>query len=197
MLNMKNLFTRALLALMLVTGAGAALAGPTYHVTLNTAGYDGTGAIDFILTGYDTQASTAFLSNFTGDFLSGSDTVGDVSGSIDTGLVIRAGEDFGEFAQKLNLGQRFGFDVSFDTGMGNLPVGFTVGVFSDTLGTWLGATGNLVAFDLTPGQPALVDVDAPFANAGLVSEVPEPATLASLALGLALMGSTLRARRKQ
>ena len=186
MFNLKNLFTRALLALMLVTGAGAALAGPAYHVTIDTAGYSGTGALEFELTSYESQVATAFLSNFTGDFLGG------VSGG--NGLVIRTGDDFGAFTQRLNLGQRFGFDLRFDVSGASDPVGFSLGLFSDSLDAYLGEFGTLVAIDLTPGQPDLVFADAALAN---VSEVPEPATLASLALGLALMGSTLRARRKE
>lgn len=192
MFNLKNLFTRALLALMLATGAGAALAGPTYQVTIDTEGYEGTGTIDFVLSGYESSPdATAFLSNFTGDFGSESELI-NASGSL-AGGVLLGPRDFSSFAQSLNLGQRFGFNVRFDIGQAGDPVGFSVGLYSDTLGQYLGELGTLVAIELTPGQPDLVFTDAALAN---VSEVPEPATLASLALGLALMGSTLRARRK-
>ena len=192
MFNLKNLFTRALLALMLVTGAGAALAGPTYHVTIDTAGYDGTGALDFELFGYETSAdATAYLSNFTGDFGSASDASG-ATGSIASGIVLGP-RDYTWFRQAVNLGQRFSFDLRFDVAAPGEPVGFSAALYSDALDRYLGDIGSLVVVELTPGQPDLVLVDASLAT---ISEVPEPATFASLALGLALMGSTLRARRK-
>lgn len=191
---MKTMFTRALLALMLVTSAGAALAGPTYHVTIDSAGYTGTGAIDFLLSGFEPATdATAFLSNFSGDFLEGSESAGEASGTIGTGLVLGTRDGFGSFIQRLNLGGSVGFDLRFDFGPFSEGAGFSVGLFSDTLGTYLGQSGTLVTIEMMPGQPDLVTVDTSLAR---VSEVPEPATLASLALGLALIGSTLRARRK-
>jgi hypothetical protein len=199
MFNLKNLFTRALLALMLVTGAGAALAGPTYHVTINSAGYTGTGVIDFLFSAFVPADGTAFLSNFTGDYTGGSDMQGQVSGDIGTGLVLGTRDGFATFAQTLNLGGSFGFDLRFDSGSSNEALAFSVGLYSDTLDQYLGATGNLVAIDVVPGQPDQVYVDsglATIAEAGPAGEVPEPATMASLMFGLALMGSTLRARRK-
>ena len=194
MFNLKNLFTRALLALLLLSGAGAALAGPTYHVTVDSTDYTGTGTIDFLFSAFVQSAdATAFLNNFTGDYTGQGEATGEVGGDLGTGLLLGTRDGFSAFAQTLNLGNRFSFDLRFDTGASDEAVAFSVGLFSDTLGQYLGATGTLVAIDLIPGEPALVVADAALAR---VSEVPEPATMASLALGLALMGSTLRARRK-
>ena len=65
MFNLKNLFTRALLALMLVGGAGAASAGPVYRVTIDSSSVAGSGVFDFSFLGFDTAAdATAVLSNF-------------------------------------------------------------------------------------------------------------------------------------
>jgi hypothetical protein len=194
MLNLKNLFTRALLALMLLTGAGAALAGPTYHVTIDTAAYTGTGALDLYLSSYGASSDKAYLGNFTGDFFGTHDLEGDVSGDIGSGVVLTTRDGFAWFGQTLKLGGRFGFDLRFDLASGVDPVGFSVGLFVDDLGRYLGVNESVVAIELIPGQPDLVFVDGTLAAVG---EVPEPATLVSLMLGLTLMGSTLRARRRK
>jgi len=196
MFNLKNLFTRALLALMLVTGAGMAVAGPTYHVTVNTQGHTGTGLIDFLLLGNDPSASTsAMLSNFSGDYGSDSFIEGDARGSIAGGVFLGTNAWYNDFAQSVNLGGRFSFDLRFDQSGESDPLTFSVGLYSDVLGGYLGdENGTLVQVDLTPGQPNVVYTGTALAN---VSEVPEPATLAAMMLGLTLMGSTLRARRKK
>lgn len=195
MFNLKNLFTRALLALMLVTGAGAASAGPVYHVTVDTRGHTGTGVLDFVFFGYEgAPPATAMLSNFTGDYGSETTVEGNVRGDIDSGVVLGLGDWVSLFAQSVDLGGRFGFDLAFDVGTEGEPLSFSVGMFSDTLATYLGEQGTLLQFELTPGQPDVYLADAALVN---VSEVPEPASLASLALGMAMMGWSLRARRKQ
>ena len=194
MFNLKNLFSRALLALMLVTGAGTALAGPTYHVTIDSTGYTGTGTIDFLFSTYvPSSDGTAFLSNFTGNYMGQGTAVGEVSGDLGTGLLLGTRDGFSTFEQALGLGQRFSFDVRFDTGAFDDGLGFSVGL-RDAMNQYLGETGTLVVIELTPGEPNLVMVDAALANA---AEVPEPATLAAMMLGLTLMGSTLRARRRK
>jgi hypothetical protein len=196
MFNLKNLFARALLALMLVTSAGVASAGPTYHVTVNTAGYTGSGLIDFLLLGNDPTASTsAMLSNFSGDFGADSIIEGDARGSIAGGVFLGTKAWFNDFAQSVNLGGRFSFDLRFNQSSESEPLTFSVGLYSDVLDGYLGdATGTLVQVDLTPGQPDVVYTGATLASA---NEVPEPATLAAMMLGLTLMGSTLRARRRK
>jgi hypothetical protein len=194
MITLKNLFSRALLALMLASGAGAALAGPTYHVTVDTRGYDGSGNLDFLLLGYEgVPGAHAFLSNFTGDYGDTAGLDGDASGDLATGVVLGTDEGFGAFMQSVDLGGRFGFDLRFDVEPMGEGASLSLGLFSDALGRYLGVTGNLVEFYLTPGLPDTIVADASLAN---VSEVPEPATAASLAFGLMLMGWTLRLRRQ-
>jgi len=192
MFNLKNLFARAMLALMLVTGAGAASAGPTYQVTIDTQGLSGIGQLDFAFLGLETAgAATAFLSNFSGNF---GDFVleGDASGDRDSGILLGNSVFFNDYLQTVTLGGVFRFNVMFDfAGEGD---GMTLGValYDEFFTTYLGTEGNLVQFDLMPGSGVTVS-----ATEGLtrVAEVPEPASMAMLLAGLMLLGATLRQRR--
>jgi hypothetical protein len=147
-----------------------------------------------MLQGFDVSAdTTAILTNFTGDFGTASFSQGAIAGDIVSGVLLGTTDVASIFAQSVNLGGRFGFDLRFDVGPVGERVGFSVGLYSDELGQYLGEFGTVAAFELAPGQPDLVFVES---GLGAVSAVPEPATLASLVFGLALMGSALRARRK-
>ncbi|MEW6023496.1 MAG: NF038129 family PEP-CTERM protein [Pseudomonadota bacterium] len=192
MFNLKNLFARAMLALMLVTGAGAASAGPTYQVTIDTQGLSGIGKLDFAFLGLESAgAATAYLSNFSGDF-GLFELEGDASGDRETGITLGNSVFFNDYLQTVNLGGVFRFNVMFDfAGEGD---GMTLGValYDEFFTTYLGAEGNLVQFDLMPGSGVTVS-----AVDGLtrVAEVPEPASMAMLLAGLMLLGWTMRQRR--
>jgi hypothetical protein len=192
MFNLKNLFARAMLALMLVTGAGAASAGPTYQVTIDTQGLSGIGQLDFAFLGLESAgAATAYLSNFSGDF---GDFIleGDASGDRETGITLGNSVFFNDYLQAVNLGGVFRFNVMFDfAGEGD---GMTLGValYDELITTYLGTEGNLVQFDLMPGSGVTVSaVD----GLSRVAEVPEPASMAMLLAGLMLLGWTMRQRR--
>ena len=192
MFNLKNLFARAMLALMLVTGAGAASAGPTYQVTIDTQGLSGTGMLDFAFLGLESAgAATAYLSNFSGDF--GEFWLeGDATGDRDTGILFGNSVFFNDYLQAVNLGGVFRFNVMFDfAGEGD---GMTLGValYDEFFTTYLGAEGNLVQFDLLPGSGVTVTAADGVAR---VAEVPEPASMAMLLAGLMLLGWTMRQRR--
>ena len=192
MFNLKNLFARAMLALMLVTGAGAASAGPTYQVTIDTEGLNGTGMLDFAFLGLGSAgAATAYLSNFSGEF--GEFWLeGDASGDRETGILLGNSMFFNDYLQAVNLGGVFRFNVMFDfAGEGD---GMTLGValYDEFFTTYLGAEGNLVQFDLLPGSGVTVTAADGVTR---VAEVPEPASMAMLLAGLMLLGWTLRQRR--
>lgn len=191
MLNLKNLFTRALLALMLVSGAGMATAGPIYRVTIDTSSLAGSGVLDFGFLGLDTAAeATAMLSNFRGDYADSS-IEGDVSGSLEAGFIL-GNSEFTHLLQTVQLGGLFGFDVTFGLDGEGDGTSFAVTLYNTDFSEMLLSQGNLVQIDLMPGAADLVSLDDAFVN---VSEVPEPAALALLVMGLGLMGSTARARR--
>jgi len=191
MWNLKNLFARALLALMLATGAGAASAGPIYQVTIDTRGMDGTGLLDFAFLGLESSgAATAYLSGFSGAF---GDFVleGDASGSRETGIVLGNGSGFNDYLQAVTLGDLFRFTVRFDVAPEGDGTTLGVALYNDDLSAYLGVEGNLAQFDLMPGSAIVVSADNPLTR---VSEVPEPASMAVM-MGLMLLGWTLRRRR--
>ncbi len=191
MFNLKNLFARALLALMLVTGAGAASAGPIYQVTIDTRGMSGTGLLDFAFLGLESSgAATAYLSGFSGAF---GDFVleGDASGTRDTGIVLGNGSGFNDYLQAVMLGDLFRFTVRFDVAPEGDGTTLGVALYNDDLSGYLGVEGNLAQFDLMPGSAIVVSADNPLTR---VSEVPEPASMAVMMMGLMLLGWTLRRR---
>jgi hypothetical protein len=67
-----------------------------------------------------------------------------------------------------------------------------VALYNDNLSAYLGVEGNLAQFDLMPGSAIVVSADNPLTR---VSEVPEPASMAVMMMGLMLLGWTLRQRR--
>lgn len=191
MFNLKNLFARALLALMLVTGAGAASAGPIYQVTIDTRGMSGTGLLDFAFLGLESSgAATAYLSGFSGAF---GDFVleGDASGTRDTGIVLGNGSGFNDYLQAVMLGDLFRFTVRFDVAPEGDGTTLGVALYNDDLSGYLGVEGNLAQFDLMPGSAIVVSSDNPLTR---LSEVPEPASMAVMMMGLMLLGWTLRRR---
>lgn len=192
MFNLKNLFARAMLALMLVTGAGAASAGPTYQVTIDTHGLSGTGMLDFAFLGLESAgAATAYLSNFSGAF---GDFVleGDASGDRDSGILLGNAVFFNDYLQTVTLGGVFRFNVMFDFAEEGDGMTLGVALYDEFFTTYLGTEGNLVQFDLMPGSGVTVSAAEGLSR---VAEVPEPASMAMLLAGLMLLGWTLRQRR--
>ena len=80
----------------------------------------------------------------------------------------------------------FGFDVKFDVQGEGDGTTFAVTLYNTDFTELLLSQGPLVQIDLMPGVADFVSLDDTFVS---VSEVPEPAALALLALGLGLMAS--------
>lgn len=185
MMNLKTLFSRALLALSLL--AGAASANPVYHVALDTTGTSGDGymQIDF-LPFATSDVATATISGLDGAFTGTPDLVNVVQSG---GAYTFSTDAFSEFFQSITLGGTFGFDVAFDGapadgGSATLSVSLL-----DSPTTYLAFPAAQIS--LAAGMPPAIDADPVFAA---VSPVPEPADWMLVATGLLLM-TALRRRR--
>ncbi|WP_314435711.1 NF038129 family PEP-CTERM protein [Massilia timonae] len=196
MSNLVSLLFRVLLALSIAAGAPAALAGPLYRVSLDTSALAGTvGYLDLGLNGpLDAAPTVARLGNFSGAFLEGGMTSGDVGGDVVNGVVLRNGPEWNFFDQLVTFGGLFSFDVEFDLGEGANGSLFSVAFVDDAL-NYLGAAGNVLEMNLVAGQSVELQlVDAAFAS---VAEVPEPAAWLLVASGLVLLAATGRLRQRR
>ncbi|OIJ41210.1 NF038129 family PEP-CTERM protein [Massilia timonae] len=196
MSNLVSLLFRVLLVLSIAAGAPAALAGPLYRVSLDTSALAGTvGYLDLGLNGpLDAAPTVARLGNFSGAFLEGGMTSGDVGGDVVNGVVLRNGPEWNFFDQLVTFGGLFSFDVEFDLGEGANGSLFSVAFVDDAL-NYLGAAGNVLEMNLVAGQSVELQlVDAAFAS---VAEVPEPAAWLLVASGLVLLAATGRLRQRR
>lgn len=196
MQNLTSFMRRALLSLALILGAGPAMAGPIYHVTVNTAALAGqSGYLDFLFLKLGNSApALATVSHLSGNFQPGTLTSGDVSGSVAAGVSIGNGTGWNEFAQWAKFGGAFGFDVAFDV-LSAIGAGTTLSVaLLDSQFGYLGINADIVTFALQPGAADQVSLVPAFATLG-ANAVPEPATL--LLLGIGSLALLSRSRRRQ
>jgi hypothetical protein len=190
MTNLKNVFSRALLALALLAGAGIANASPIYHVALDTAGTGGAGylQVDFLPFG-TSDVLTATISNLEGAFDGSPDLVNVTQSG---GAFTFTSAAFAEFFQAITLGGTFGFDVGF----GGVPTdggstGLSVSLL-DSVGDYLAF--QAVQISLVAGMAPAVATDPAFAT---VNAVPEPADWMLVATGLMLLAAVGWAPRAQ
>lgn len=188
-------FARALLAVLLVTGTGAALAGPIYRVSVDTRTWSGSGYLDLTLAGLGNAIPvTATVSNFSGSFGSASFTQGQASGDAVSVVSLVQGPSFNELLQEVDFGGILSFDVSFEVPQGVANgSNFGVALVNASLTDYAaGTNGDIAAIALMPGAADARWADQRFAS---IAEVPEPGSAAIVVLGLLLVGwSRARAR---
>jgi len=188
----KQLFSRAALAFALMAGMGAAWAGPSYHVTLDTStsgGGDGFLQMDFLTFGI-ADPLTATLTNLQGAFTGTPDLANVASGA--NGSLTFSNDAFSEFFQSVMLGGLFSFDVSFDGtpgGLGN--TGFTASLLN-AAGDYL--SFNAVQIGLSTDGTTVSTSAIASVTPSAATDVPEPAELALVMTGLGLMGLMRRRR---
>jgi hypothetical protein len=192
MMNLNTPFSRALLTLALLAGAGAAAASPIYHVALDTHGASGDGGlqIDFLPFGTN-DVLTATISGLTGAFTGTPDLVNVTQSGASYTLKSDA---FSEFFQTITLGGQFGFDVTFD----GMP---TDGGSTGLTVSLIDATGNYLSYgaaqiSLQQGSGPLVTWVPGVAAVTPVNAVPEPSDLLLMASGLMLLTWTARRRMR-
>jgi len=195
MFNFKNL----LLSIALLCGAGAAAAGPSYHVTLDTRAHAGlSGLLDFtFLAGNpDAPDTTATLSNFSGAFGAEAGRIGEVAGAIpgQVSLIDAAGDNW--LTQAVNLGGIFSFDITFDDGyLANAGLDgstFALSLYNEDFSQYIGIDGPLVRFDVLPGFIMVSDNN----DIARIALIPEPSELLLVLTGLMMMGVAMRRRAR-
>jgi hypothetical protein len=197
MLNFKNLLARTLFAFALAASAGAAVAGPTYHVDVNTSALAGTsGYLDFLIIPQGDAATTvATLTHFIGNFSGTVYTGGDGSGSAAAGGTIGNSGDTNELGLWANFGGNFSFDVSFTQAANGIAGSlFEISLLDGGFNYLPPTSGDIATFDLEPGHAAVLTSSA-FATISTVSAVPEPSELLLMTTGLGLVGFMLRRRK--
>jgi hypothetical protein len=202
MFNLKKILSGSVLALAL-GACGAAFAGPSYHVTIDTAKLgSATAFLDIGLGAKDgVTPVTATVTGFKGMFGEYSDRFGNSTGDVVNGLTLVSDVNFSDLFQSIMLGGLFSFDVSFASAAANgNPDGsaFTATLYNGDASATLGAMGALAEIDVIPGQADIVSSANAYASIGTnaVSAVPEPSTLLSMVTGLGLAGIAGLRRRK-
>lgn len=194
-------FKQLILAAALVFGSSAALAGPTYRVTLDTTAYTGTGHLSLSFSSIGiTDPLSATVSNFDGSYGVEYDRIGLVSGTMGSSLLFANSLEYSELVNTVTLGGMFGFNVTFGDGViGENFAQFSVMLYNEAFDGVVGSaneSGSAVEIALLPtgSDPAA----SLYAGPGLASveptQVPEPAQLPLMLSSLALLAFMTRRR---
>jgi hypothetical protein len=194
MTHLKSLFSHALLAAALLTGAGMASAGAVYHVDIKTAGFDNGGSDTAYLDMYFAPQGAAdplnaVLTGLHGDF------TGEPSMSLVTagpnGALSFASDYRSDYLREFKLGKNISFDISFD----GLPsdgasAGFSADIINGGFSDYL---SHAVTFTLLSDSTSYA-TDAGVATVGPAAVVPEPSAAALVLIGLMMAGAAARRR---
>lgn len=196
MFKMTSLLSRCVLALACLTGSAAALAGPTYHVNVDSAS-EGTGDGLLVLTFLNVdpmQSVTATVTNWTGAFAGTGTAYNDAAIDFGSHTLTLVGGTNG-YLFDVDFGGMFGFDVSFNSDNAAYETNFGVAL-SDLEGNYAGG-GDIASIVLGTSGPVQVSTNVAYASvtpAAAGADVPEPADWALVMTGLGLMGFSLRRR---
>lgn len=199
MLNFKHSLARLAVAAAMIGACAQAAAMPIYHVDVDTASL-GTGPafLDLYFMALDgAPAATATVWNLNGALAGAPDLTGAVTSGTPGLFTFSNAAGGGDLVQGIQLGGKFGFDVTFTMAPGDTGTTFGWALFDST--HYLGADGDLGDLFLQPNAPAgkQLLVSAPAGQLGSVT-VPEPST-ASLVLAamLALLAWRAPAARRR
>jgi hypothetical protein len=191
---LKSLLSRALLAVALATGAGAAAAGPLYHVDLDLTKFAGLGNLDiqFVSAGQFSPA-TATLSGFNAYFNEYAEKTASVTGSVKEGKIVFDNSGWADLFQSISLGQHLGFDISFDGPDSGLNgTAFTIDLW-DQDGMNQLFDPHLLQVILHPGE-MLVEASKYASLTEKTAAVPEPSAAMLVLIGLMMAGAASRRR---
>ncbi len=203
--------------LRLLVAAGSLLCSLTLHaapvvsyrVTLDTTALvGGTYSMEFQLNDGDgVQNSDVTLYDFAfggGSAIAGATTIGGVSGEAGSSVAMQDVDFFNEFIQGFNAGSTLSFAITFESdASGSVPDQFSFAILNSSL-LELQTTGSgnqLLSIDASNGAFVLATYSGiaspgePTLGTPTVTEVPEPGSLALVALAVFLLPVARRLTR--
>lgn len=189
MIRFKHFLSWLTLAAALTGTCGQAAATPLYHVDIDTASLgSGPAFLELYFLGLDgAPAATAIVSSLTGALDGAADLTGTVTGTAPGTFVLGNAGGGGDLVQGVQLGGKFGFDVSFTMLPGDIGTTFGWALFDTT--HYLGADGDLGNLFLQPFAPAgqQILVAAPSTRVSSLTKIPEPSTAALMLVAMLAM----------